>query len=91
MAQQQGAAMSTWEMKDYAQAKDGEWEDKAAARRQLEEDVQKFLAAGREIERIKAERRDKISDEVRDKLRKSLAYYEERNLTKTQKEARRKS
>lgn len=82
--------MNTWEMKDYAQAKDGEWEDKAAASKQLEEDTQKFLSAGGEIEQIPGERRDKISDKVRDQLRKSLAYYEERNLTKAQKEARHK-
>lgn len=82
--------MSTWEMKDYAQAKDGDWEDKAASSKQLADDLERFLATGGKIQIIPGERRDKISDKVRDQLRKSLAYYEERNLTKAQKEARQK-
>lgn len=82
--------MSNWEMKDYAQLPaDHVQEDKEAARKQLEIDTQKFFDDGGEITSLEAERVNEISPKIKEQLKKSLAYYEDRNLTKSQKEKRR--
>lgn len=78
--------MSNWEMRDYSKLPcDYVQEDKEAARKQLEEDTKAFLSKGGEIKVYDATPCDRIDEKVKAELRKSLKYYEERQLTSAQK------
>lgn len=81
--------MSAWEVKDYAQLPpDYIQEDKAAARKILEEDTEKFLKAGGKVTVEESAPRGQIDEKTKQQLRKSLKFFEERNLTAEQKKKR---